>query len=124
MLLTTHYMEEAAHLCDRLAIVDRGKVVALGAPRELIRSLGAEQILELEATGRLEPSDLEKLPGVTSVIEREERFVLTVSEIRQALPALLASLQERQLELKSVATHQATLDDVFIHITGRGLRDE
>ncbi len=124
VVLTTHYMEEAARLCDRLAIIDRGRVVALGSPAELIQSLGADQILEFEATGHLERGDLEALPGVRSVLERADQVVLTVAEVRHALPALLGALQARQLELKSVATHQATLDDVFLQITGRALRDE
>jgi len=128
VLLTTHYMEEAERLCDRVAIMDHGKVIALGTPRELIASLGAEHVIEF-AVGDGTPADLTDgvrgLGGVTAVRPGVGGvgLSLTVIELHRALPALLALLQQRRLELSSLTTHHATLDDVFVALTGRQLRD-
>ncbi|MEO7457152.1 MAG: ABC transporter ATP-binding protein [Gemmatimonadaceae bacterium] len=123
IVLTTHYMDEAERLCDRVAIVDHGKVIALGSPRELIASLGAEHVVEFTASGALEVESLAKLDGVTSAREHEGRWTLEVSELARAVPALLAELRARSLELGELATHSATLEDVFVSLTGRQLRD-
>ena len=132
VMLTTHYMEEAARLCDRVAIMDHGRVIALGAPAELVASLGADQIVEFRvASGaeELRESPLLRLPGVTGMRARETReadggsYLLTVSEIGAALPALLAELERQNLKLDHLTTHQATLEDVFVNLTGRMLRD-
>ncbi|HEU4387371.1 MAG TPA: ABC transporter ATP-binding protein [Blastocatellia bacterium] len=122
-LLTTHYMEEASRLCDRVAIVDHGKMIALGTPAELIASLGADQIIEFSADGKLEGQPLSELPGVKRVIAKNGGFALTVSEIGVALPALLGELDRQSVGLITLATHQATLEDVFVNLTGRMLRD-
>ncbi|HTI03800.1 MAG TPA: ABC transporter ATP-binding protein [Gemmatimonadales bacterium] len=126
VLLTTHYMEEAERLCDRVAIMDHGKVIALGTPRELIASLGAEHVIEFALVDGV-PDDLgdgvKTLAGVTAVRPAAGGFSLTVSELHRTLPALLTALQQRGLELASLTTHHATLDDVFVALTGRQLRD-
>lgn len=124
ILLTTHYMEEAARLCDRVAIMDHGRIIALGTPRELIESLGADQIVELTVKGAVEESKLRTLAGVRGFRAKEGGFSLTVSEIGAALPALLAELGRQHAELITLTTHQATLEDVFVSLTGRMLRDE
>jgi ABC-2 type transport system ATP-binding protein len=123
VLLTTHYMEEAARLCDRVAIMDHGKVIALGTPAALIASLGADQIIEFAANGRLDEQTLGLLPGVRRVMEKNGGFSLTVSEIGIALPSLLAELERQSSELITLTTHQPTLEDVFVNLTGRMLRD-
>ena len=123
VLITTHYMEEAARLCDRVAIMDHGRVIALGTPASLIASLGADQIVEFSFTGTLENNSLARLPGVRSVRAREGGYSLTVSEIGAALPALLAEIERQQAEIITLTTHQATLEDVFVSLTGRMLRD-
>ena len=123
ILLTTHYMEEAARLCDRVAIMDHGRMIALGTPSDLIQSLGADQIIEFTVTGELDPATLSRLSGVRGVSKRERGHALTVSEIASALPALLAELERQQVELVTLTTHQATLEDVFVNLTGRKLRD-
>jgi len=128
LLLTTHYMEEAQRLCDRVAIVDRGKVVALGTPGELIASLGAEHVVEFAVGGSprdLDAGVLAALPSVAGVA-RDEGGVwrLTVREVHRAIPALLAVLDERRLEWTRLHTHHATLEDVFMAMTGRSLGDE
>ncbi len=123
ILLTTHYMEEATRLCDRVAIVDHGKRIALGTPADLIASLGADQIVEFSVNGAVQEERLAQLAGVRSVRERNGGYSLTVTEIGLALPALLAEIQGEQAELVTLTTHQATLEDVFVSLTGRMLRD-
>jgi len=126
VLLTTHYMEEAERLCDRVAIMDHGKVIALGTPRALIASLGAEHVVEFALINGT-PDDLmdalRGLSGVTAVRPGTGVLALTVTELHRTLPALLTLLQRRGLELSSLTTHHATLDDVFVALTGRQLRD-
>jgi ABC-2 type transport system ATP-binding protein len=127
VLLTTHYMEEAARLCDRVAVVDHGKVIALGTPRELIASLGAEHVVEFavaeRAAGALNEAVLQGLPSVEAVVHDGETWRLTVREVHRAVPALLAVLSERDAEPTALTTHHATLEDVFMSLTGRRLRD-
>jgi len=130
VLLTTHYMEEAERLCDRVAIMDHGKVIALGTPRELIASLGAEHVIEFTladgAASEAVTDAVRGLSGVTAVRPAPTgaggAVSLTVKELHRTLPALLTLLQQRQLELASLTTHHATLDDVFVSLTGRQLR--
>ncbi len=126
VLLTTHYMEEAAQLCEQLVILDHGKVIASGAPADLVASLGAEQILELTLAGEREaPLDqLAALPGVRNVTPRERVLVLSIADMGAALPALLQLLDRETLAVATLTTHQATLEDVFFKLTGRGLRNE
>jgi ABC-2 type transport system ATP-binding protein len=123
VLLTTHYMEEATRLCDRVAIMDHGKIIALGTPVELIESLGADQIIEFRVTKEIPDEVLTDLPAVNHLHKRGEDYSLTVAEIGVALPALLAEIKRQQSELVSLTTHQATLEDVFVSLTGRMLRD-
>src|SRR3954464_8049289 len=128
ILLTTHYMDEAERLCDRVAIVDHGKVIALGTPRDLIASLGVEHVVEFAASDgeRAElHAALRAVGGVRAVRAAAAGggLSLTVTELHRTLPALLALLQRRELELSSLTTHHATLDDVFVSLTGRQLRD-
>ena len=123
VLLTTHYMEEAERLCDRIAIVDRGKVIALDTPSGLIARLGAEHVLEIE-TGTI--PDLERLRLLVDV--RDVRVdggivSLTVGEVHRAVPALLQELERQTVPLTRLTTHHATLEDVFVAMTGRHLRE-
>ena len=127
VLLTTHYMEEAARLCDRVAVVDHGKVIALGTPKSLIASLGAEHVIEFAvddaANERVVESHLRVLPSVEAVAREAGTWRLTVREVHRAVPALLAMLSERGAEPTQLTTHHATLEDVFMSLTGRRLRD-
>jgi ABC-2 type transport system ATP-binding protein len=127
IVLTTHYMDEAERLCDRVAIVDHGRVIALGSPRELIASLGAEHVVEFTAPGApdgaLDVQLLRALDGVTAAREQDGRWTLEVSELARAVPALLGALRHHGLALGELATHSATLEDVFVSLTGRQLRD-
>jgi ABC-2 type transport system ATP-binding protein len=126
VLLTTHYMEEAERLCDRVAIIDRGRVIREGSPRELIASLGAEHVIEFETGGDREADEtaLRRLPAVSEVRRDGRAFSLTATEPHVALPALIASLSAAGLPLARLGTRHATLEDVFVALTGRSLRDE
>jgi ABC-2 type transport system ATP-binding protein len=127
VLLTTHYMEEATRLCDRVAIVDHGKVIALGSPRELIAALGAEHVVEFAvdeaADATLDDDLLAALPSVEAVARDGGSFRLTVREVHRAVPALFAALAQRGADPTHLTTHHATLEDVFVALTGRKLRD-
>jgi len=127
VLLTTHYMEEAERLCDRVAILDHGKVIALGTPRELVASLGAEHVVEVSvdegSSAALTAEVLAALPSVEGVAREGGRWRLTVREVHRAVPALLATLAERGATPTELATHHASLEDVFMALTGRRLRD-
>jgi ABC-2 type transport system ATP-binding protein len=125
VLLTTHYMDEAERLCDRVAVVDAGQVIALGTPRELIASLGAEHVVEFGVADTAPALEvLSAVPGVREVRREDGRIRLTVAQIHETVPALIGLLRERQVELTELVTHHATLEDVFLHLTGRTLRDE
>ncbi len=121
VLLTTHYMEEAARLCDRVAIVDRGRILALGAPAALVASLGAEHVIELETEQEIPEPIVSGLPGVEAVRRDGTTVRLTVREVHRVVPPLLARLAENRIETRRLATHHATLEDLFIALTGRTL---
>lgn len=125
VMLTTHYMEEAEHLCDRVAVVDHGRVIALGAPRELIASLGAEHVVEfaVEEDAVLSVDALGGIAGVRDVTQTNGKTRLTAAEVHVVLPALMRLLAERGATLTELTTHHATLEDVFLSLTGRHLRD-
>jgi len=127
IILTTHYMDEAERLCDHVAIMDRGRIIALGTPRELIASLGADHVVEFAlegANGAVTPGQLRSLHGVLGVRQEAGRFLLSVSELHESVPALLEFVARSQSGLSELRTHSATLEDVFVSMTGRHLRDE
>ncbi len=127
IILTTHYMDEAEILCDRVAIVDHGKVIALGTPNELIGSLGAEHVVEFALVEGSPVADLDQLralDGVRAARTLAGGYELQVSALHRTVPALLALLAARSLELAQLTTHSATLEDVFVSLTGRQLRNE
>jgi ABC-2 type transport system ATP-binding protein len=124
VVLTTHYMEEAERLCDRVGIVDRGKLIALGTPRELIASLGGQDVIEITLSGGpLDETPVAALPGVHGIRRVADGFALAVDPLHIALPALIDHLRETNRELERLGTRHATLEDVFVSLTGRGLRD-
>jgi len=130
IILTTHYMEEAERLCDRVAIMDHGRVLALGTPQQLIASVGGEHIVEFAITGH-ESSDgaadaalLSAIPGVHSHRSDAGLHQLSVRELHIAVPRIFAELTRQGLHLSEFRTHSATLEDVFMRLPGRTLRDE
>jgi ABC-2 type transport system ATP-binding protein len=128
VVLTTHYMDEAERLCDRIAVLDHGRIIAEGTPRELIRSLGGDHVIEIAVDeggpGELRPQDLEGLPSVRAVHAEAGHLVLTVLEPHVAIAPLLERVAGSGFRLSSLATRQASLEDVFVSLTGRHLRDE
>jgi ABC-2 type transport system ATP-binding protein len=126
ILLTTHYMDEAERLCDRVAIVDHGRVIALGTPRELIAQLRAEHVLEFALAGdqAFDENPLRRIEGVCAADRRNGAFRLQVEELHRTMPALLQELRRQGAQLAELRTHSATLEDVFVSLTGRHLRDD
>jgi ABC-2 type transport system ATP-binding protein len=126
ILITTHYMDEAHALCQRVGIMDKGRLIALGTPVSLVASLGAEHVIEsgVSDAARM-PADsvLRVLPGVSEVRHEAESVALATSELHRSLPALLDALRAEQAVLSLLTTHSATLEDVFVSLTGRHLRD-
>jgi len=127
IILTTHYMDEAERLCDRVAIMDHGKIIALGTPKELIASIGAEHMVEFAVdgdAGHLDVPALERIEGVRVARAENGGYQLQVTELHRAVPALFTELSRRSIPLTELRTHSATLEDVFVSLTGRHLRDE
>ncbi len=129
VVITTHYMDEAERLCDRVAVIDQGKVIALGTPSELISRLGGQHMVDFTLTDS-EAHDLanhleglNQLKGVISARTEAGQYSLTVSEPHIALPALLEYLRIQNRNLATLSTRSATLEDVFVNLTGRHLRD-
>ncbi|HWT44530.1 MAG TPA: ABC transporter ATP-binding protein, partial [Vicinamibacterales bacterium] len=127
ILLTTHYMDEAERLCDRLAIMDRGQVIARGSPFELIASLGLEHVVEFStaaAGDRIDVDALRRLDGVRDARAENGTVRLQATALHRVLPTLLDELSRQALPLTELRTRSATLEDVFVALTGRHLRDE
>jgi ABC-2 type transport system ATP-binding protein len=127
VVLTTHYMEEAERLCDRVAIVDHGRMIALGTPRELISRLGADQVVEIMVDdGEQAARASAATAGVAGLLDaRVEGGVLSlrVQRLHQVLPQLLDRLTRADIAVSELRTHAPTLEDVFVSLTGRHLRD-
>jgi len=124
ILLTTHYMDEAERLCGRVAIVDHGRVIALGTPRELIASIGIEHLVEFSVAAGLDLATLRHLDGVRDVHAENGSVQMQVTALHRAVPALLGELGRQGVPLTELRTHSASLEDVFVALTGRRLRDE
>jgi ABC-2 type transport system ATP-binding protein len=127
VLLTTHYMDEAERLCDRLAIVDHGVIIAAGTPAELIDRLGGHHVVEFAVSGTTNGQSLEhwrSLAGVESVRSDDGLISLNVRQPHLTIPALLDAVGEAGAELMHLTTRQASLEDVFVRLTGRHLREE
>jgi ABC-2 type transport system ATP-binding protein len=124
ILLTTHFMDEAERLADRIAIMDAGAILVQGPPQELIASLGAEHVVEFASSVPVDTADLGTLPGVLTGGVQAERYRLTTREPHLTISGLFDLLRARGGALTDLRTHHATLDDVFLAHTGRQLRDE
>ena len=126
ILLTTHYMDEAERLCDRLAVIDHGQIIAEGTPIELIERLTGHHVVEFAVSGNGSTPETvwRALPGVQAVRNQEDGVLaLQVNEPHETIPALLAAVQQRGLKLDHLTTRQASLEDVFVKLTGRHLRE-
>jgi ABC-2 type transport system ATP-binding protein len=128
VLLTTHYMEEAERLAHEVVIVDRGKVIESGSPRDVVARLGADAVVELRfahasAAGDLDDDTLRAVPGLRSIRRDPAAVVLTTTDVQATVGALLALLRDRGVALDDLSTHRPTLEDVFVSLTGKHLRD-
>ncbi|MGA8764970.1 MAG: ABC transporter ATP-binding protein [Candidatus Sulfotelmatobacter sp.] len=131
VLLTTHYMDEAERLCDRIAIVDHGQIIAEGSPSDLIERLGGHHVVEFAVGGKITGNSdgatlaaWRALPSVESVREGDGMVALTVKEPHLTIPALLDAVGKQGSQLQHLTTRQASLEDVFVRLTGRHLREE
>ncbi len=130
IILTTHYMDEAERLCDRVAIMDHGKIIALGTPQQLIASIGGEHIVEFAiigheiGNGKVDAALLTAISGVQAHRVDAGLHQLTVRDLHTTVPLIFQSLTGQGLHLSDFRTHSATLEDVFVGLTGRNLRDE
>jgi len=124
VLLTTHYMDEAERLCDRVAIVDHGKIIALGTPPELISALHAANVIEFATEPEMPEATLAALPGVTEHRRRGPNWMLAVGSLSESVPALLNAVEQAGARLVHLSTHEATLEDLFVSLTGRALRED
>jgi ABC-2 type transport system ATP-binding protein len=130
IILTTHYMDEAERLCDRVAIMDHGKIIALGTPQQLIASVGGDHIVEFAVATREAGTDslneqlFTRIPGVQAHRVDASVHQLSVTELHTTVPRIFSALEEIGLQPSQFRTHSATLEDVFVGLTGRNLRDE
>ena len=127
VLLTTHYMDEAERLCDRLAIVDHGQIIAEGSPPDLIERLGGHHVVEFSVSGNSDGAALQAwrgLPSVESVREDDGLVALNVKQPHLTIPALLEAIDRQGSQLQHLTTRQASLEDVFVRLTGRHLREQ
>ena len=124
VVLTTHYMDEAESLCDRVAVVDHGKLIALGSPAQLIDDIGGHHLVELSTDVALPPEAVSDVAGVRSVRADTAGLALSIGEPHVALPALFTRLQSRNAKPTRLVSRAATLDDVFLSLTGRTLRED
>jgi ABC-2 type transport system ATP-binding protein len=129
IILTTHYMDEAERLCDRVAIMDQGRIIALGTPQQLIASVGGDHVVEFaihteERGDSIDAAKLTGIPGVQAHHVDGGSHQLSVVELHTTVPRIFAALAEMGLRPSEFRTHSATLEDVFVRLTGRNLRDE
>lgn len=126
IFLTTHYMDEADLLCDRIAIVDAGKILVMDSPENLKKKIPGSDILEISVEGEKEglPAALQSLPSVHKVVVEEGVLRVYADQGAQAVPVLMEAIQKQGLKVQSISLKQQTLEDVFIHYTGRSIRTE
>jgi ABC-2 type transport system ATP-binding protein len=124
VLITTHYMDEAQLLCDRIAIMDYGQIIAMDTSAGLINRLGTQATLDCRLNGHATAGEIRELPGVTGVRKANERFIIYTSEMQPTLQALLAYAAQQSIPMTDLQVRTPTLEDVFLDLTGRELRPE
>jgi ABC-2 type transport system ATP-binding protein len=123
VLLTTHYIEEAEQLCDRIAVIDHGRIIATGSPRDLVSRSTAAQSVALTTVPALDASELRLVPGVEELIVEADRVRFTTMTTSRTLAELMALVDRRGVAIADLQVRKATLEDVFIELTGSALRD-
>ena len=126
IILTTHYMEEADYLCDRIAIIDHGKIIALDTPKNLKDMLGGDVIVfeTGESSGtRGFISSIKRLRFVKSVKKHDSRITVTAEQGEKRIPELIAIAHRKGVEVKSVSLHKPSLEEVFLYFTGKTIRE-
>ncbi len=124
VLLTTHYMDEAEKLCDRVAVIDHGRVIAQASPAELIGELGGDRVIEFALEGGGDDEWWAQLPRVLETRRDSSRIAMTVTDLHEVLPALLREADRRRETFTDLTTRPATLEDVFLKLTGRRLSED
>jgi ABC-2 type transport system ATP-binding protein len=123
VVLTTHYMEEAQRLCDRIAIMDYGQIIALDSPQRLIESNIKESAIQFKMKDYPGDQAMTGLPDVSKVVREGDDIIIYTSNIPSAISGLLAMASQRSTELSELSVRQATLEDVFLKLTGKRIRD-
>ena len=123
IILTTHYMEEAERLCDRVGIIDHGRIIALDTTRDLIAKQNLESSIEFTTSKSVSKEFFEKLPKVSKVAQDGDRFILHTKESSRVLAELTRLAEENGLNLENISVRKATLEDVFLALTGKMLRE-
>jgi ABC-2 type transport system ATP-binding protein len=123
VFITTHYMEEAQRLCDRVAIIDYGKIIATDKPDKLVLQHFQEEAIEFELSQKLENDVLSAVAGVTNVVQENGKVTVYSSAVPVTVSALLDLAKQRGFELTNLYVRRATLEDVFLKLTGRRIRE-
>ncbi|RSK27197.1 ABC transporter ATP-binding protein [Bacillus sp. HMF5848] len=123
IMLSTHYMDEAHVLCDRIGIMDQGTLIALDTPHQLVKNLQSDSAIEVTLQAEEDATFLHTLQAVKQVSNRQQRYVVYTDSIQTTLTDLIQQASEREIPLDNLQTRTATLEDVFIHMTGRSLRE-
>ncbi|WP_312469566.1 ABC transporter ATP-binding protein [Neobacillus sp.] len=123
IVLTTHYMDEAHVLCDRIAIMNQGELIALDTPSQLVKNLQSDSAVEFRIENESAEMDLHGIEGVKQVGNQKDAYILYTDDLQITLTSLIQLATNKQLKLTDLQTRSATLEDVFIHMTGRRLRE-
>lgn len=123
IFFTTHYMEEAERLCDRVAIIDHGEIIATGSPEELVRQHFAEEAIEFQLDQPLSVDVLRKLTGATNAVIENGKVIVYSRSVPATISALMEMAKQEGMKLSDLYVRRATLEDVFLKLTGRRIRD-
>jgi ABC-2 type transport system ATP-binding protein len=123
IVLSTHYMDEAHVLCERIGIMDKGSLIALDTPTSLVKQLQSDSAVEFSLQSQQDSLFLETLQGVKQVTKRQDKYVLYTDSLQSTLTDLIQHTSSKNINLQDLQTRTATLEDVFIHMTGRSLRE-
>ncbi len=123
IVLTSHYMEEAEELCDRVAVMDHGKIIACDTPLALVQALGESSTVRAKVAGIVDPQRLAGLPGVTTSSIHDDQLTIQTGDVPGTLAGLFMLADEQGVRLDNLTTTSATLEDVFLFYTGRSLRE-